>query len=81
MRGSDALRIETERREPAAVFFVWGEKGERSEEQSFSTLVQYGVELQSAADARRGASDAGSRQLLDCRKAGGWLDRGRRKRR
>src|SRR5262245_27294538 len=79
MRGSNQLRIETESRESAAVFFEWVEQVERYEKQWFSTLVQYGVQLQPAAGARSGASGAESRKLLEGRKAGGWLDRGRRR--
>src|SRR5262245_61444991 len=79
MRASNELRIETDRRETAAVFFESVEPVERYENQSFSTLVQHGVELQSAVGARSGASGVESRKLLDGRKAGGWLDRGRRK--
>jgi hypothetical protein len=79
MRGSNELRIETEGREPAAVFFESVEQVERYEKQSSSTLVQYGVELQSAAGASSGASGVASSKLLDGRKANGWLDRGRRK--
>ena len=79
MRGSYQLRIETEGRESAAVFFEWVEQVERYEKQWFSTLVQYGVQIQSAAGARSGASGVASSKLLDGRKANGWLDRGRRK--
>ena len=79
MRRSNQLRIETEGRESAAVFFEWVEQDERYEKQSFSSLVQHGVQLQSAAGARSGASGVESRKLLEGRKAGGWLDQSRRK--